>query len=758
MKKNLLIFAAVLVGLASTSCNKEKITVKAKGGNGSSTPVESTVVFSATMETPSGLPSAAAQAAVQTRTTLSGNKVNWVKGDPISILWVGGSAGATAASDGASSRFPVTGEVGESPWWGVYPGSVSASASASALSVTIPSSQSGTFAGANLMVAQTEDYTLNFKNLCGLVSFNIAGEDIGSVTIRSLNEGTKLTGTVSVTFDEDGLPVISEVTDGSNAVTVNTNGAGTYYVGLLPGITLSGFSLEMSKRDQSTALSFSDKTLMTARSKLVRLLGNIDDEGRISGEDVTITIDENNPFQVAEVAKGAHLDFTGDPDIASWMLDYDWFFTAGGKVYFKPLGGKYRIKADYAHRFLTAEQMHNDSETATFENDQALWVIGNDKFGKPYTFHSGWDPANGLCMAQVSSGVYQLTLTGGLMTRLTEPDLKVFGQKGWGTEFSHDAYDSFTDETGHFYLGDGSNSNDGNIQTYGQLNFGDTYQFELDFNTASGKPALTVRNLAREMNFAVNGTAMARSADGAAYTAESVSLSQNGDVSFTVNGHPIIGYMTGTGVGADWYHDPSYLDASAGEYALHAVSGHYRIGMDASRLYVPCQRTNADGGYPRIRGDSDRGVYLMSDEMAAFSLSTPIGWIDWDESWETQDHAYCLAEVSPMVFEFKGCAAAEASTAPGDRIRYDGFHFKYFGQKGYGWETGRMRIDSEWGDIDKSRVIFTSRAQELIHIAGEDGNTDIWNSTQLEEGATYVLRIDLSGEGETETIDFYKEE
>ena len=110
----------------------------------------------------------------------------------------------------------------------IYP----ASAGKTLDAVTIPAAQDGTFANAAIAVAQSESRSLAFMNVASLLRFQVPAA-YSTVTIEST---ANLAGAVSVSFNEEGVPVIGEVTNASKKITLENVKAGVdYYVAILSG-------------------------------------------------------------------------------------------------------------------------------------------------------------------------------------------------------------------------------------------------------------------------------------------------------------------------------------------------------------------------------------------------------------------------------------------------------------------------------------------------------------------------------------------
>ncbi len=143
-------------------------------------------------------------------------------------------------------------------------------------------------------------------------------------------------------------------------------------------------------------------------------------------------------------------------DLEKIWVDPD-FFTAvdGGTLKFNAVSGEYRVV--YDEKWLKVLPLKN-GEKATYENDKALWVIG-DGGGKPTVDKLiDWNTDNALPMARIAENKYQITLA----MKCEGGSVKIFGQAGWGTEWTKDKYGTF-EGNGLFNIPE----TDGNIKTEG---------------------------------------------------------------------------------------------------------------------------------------------------------------------------------------------------------------------------------------------------------------------------------------------------
>lgn len=273
MKKTALIMAAMLS--AAVSCTKEQIheeksdkpEIEAPGESKGSIPMEFTAVSDLT------------------RTSigeLNGGKreISWVKDDEIKIIYNNKSTTAKAETTGASTIFKAN--VDEAPaYYAVYPSSAATVAEDGSWKVAIPAKQdvSGGFGSAHYAAAVAKDGNLAFRNLCGWLRFTIADQRIKSVLIRGNGEQF-LAGNLAVTFDEEGNIASKTVSNGNSRIIVSVNGAGEYYVAVLPDVNLEngvGFrfytSNEIVSENAIETGVFSSKALSVAQGKIVNLGG-----------------------------------------------------------------------------------------------------------------------------------------------------------------------------------------------------------------------------------------------------------------------------------------------------------------------------------------------------------------------------------------------------------------------------------------------------------------------------------------------------
>ena len=445
-------------------------------------------------------------------------------------------------------------------------------------------------------------------------------------------------------------------------------------------------------------------------------------------------VDADNYSAVVSLKQGEAMVVEGyAPGFAGWTIDPDFIEATGtdGSYTFLAVDGLYKVNIGVADRFFKFEAMASTTELGRLADDctGALWLIGGACYGKPAIWKYSWNPeAGGLCFAQVSPKVHQMTFVAGVQIQTSDIDVKFFGQKTWGTEFGG----ANTTDSDMITIGE----SDGNIHLASgvKLDMGGIYRFTVDLNPASvvdGKITGSVVHFEKvgqqeveAPKVVVNGVELAQ--DSATDYSGTVSFTKGGDIT-----------VTGIDDLATYYLDPDYLELSGSSLKFKAADGLYKVAIHTASKDVRFNRMKDASTEATI---NEHGLWLMGWGVASPSMDQfQFGW--------TPGAAYCMAEVADHVYRFSGKASdGEHDTAVGTRFRNDYISLKYFAQDGWGGEKGKIFGSDQ-------TVVLTERAATLLKDAG---NIELADGVQLEPGAPYVLTIDLSVPG-TETIDFYKD-
>ena len=310
MKKIMKIFVAAALVLTAASCVKENLNDGQNSGGTS----ENLVPMSIT-----------AYNEADTRASLQNDgKVFWDQNDVINVLSViTADDGAetvtryefTTTEGGASAEF--TGLVDEKTlvlsegMYGVYPATIGKvnpyifansgysgflhTVSSGVLNVFMPSTQFAADGGSNqysLSVGKTaiesdDDIKLIMKNVGGLIKINLPAQDIKSVILYG-NSGELLAGKVTAAFDEEGVPVVTDLT-GSNMVRLipktegDTFSSGTYYINVAPIVFSKGLTLLFTNSDNKYATLRSSAEFVVKRSMISEFpeIGNLTFGGKV---------------------------------------------------------------------------------------------------------------------------------------------------------------------------------------------------------------------------------------------------------------------------------------------------------------------------------------------------------------------------------------------------------------------------------------------------------------------------------------------
>ena len=162
-------------------------------------------------------------------------------------------------------------------YWAVYPYNAANTCDGESMTLTVPATQTaaaGTFDNKMFpSIATSTNFYLAFYNVCGGVRFTVYNEGILSVSFKA-NNGEPLAGKVQVGFD--GVPVVKNVIEGTDEVTVNAPDGGfvpgTYYfAALLPQTLTKGMSLTFRNSDGKVATTSLENSITVNRSRFGKL-------------------------------------------------------------------------------------------------------------------------------------------------------------------------------------------------------------------------------------------------------------------------------------------------------------------------------------------------------------------------------------------------------------------------------------------------------------------------------------------------------
>lgn len=188
-----------------------------------------------------------------------------------------------------------------------------------------------------------------------------------------------------------------------------------------------------------------------------------------------------------------------------------------------------------------------------------------------------------------------------------------------------------------------------------------------------------------------------------------------------------------------WWINPDYFrKESNGTLTFLPMDGKYRVVANMKQKYF---------GVSRMDGDKDAG---LSD--AGHGALWLMGWgvgspsMDFQFGWDAGSN-YCVPEISSKKYQFTGTTGPEHNSVFGQRLRYDYMSAKLFFQNGYGGEFSQLTLAD---DGTKSLIRLTDSKNIELLLDADD------KPIPLEEGATYVLTIDLSAGNDKGVVSFKK--
>lgn len=228
------LFAGILCAACIVSCQKE---LNPDDGKFIPSGKTKSVMFTASFG------AAASKVAID-----DNRKVTWVAGDAISIFDGASNIKAMAteiSADGVTAKFKVAIDENAKTVYAMYPYTEGASFTNSIISgiKNMGAAQKGEFGGeapAYVVAAKASvsDKTLHFQHVSSLVKFTTENEGAQTVIFRG-NNGEVVAGESAITFSDEGF--VTNYTSTQTEITLDVNGAGTYYIATLPVTLSKGF-------------------------------------------------------------------------------------------------------------------------------------------------------------------------------------------------------------------------------------------------------------------------------------------------------------------------------------------------------------------------------------------------------------------------------------------------------------------------------------------------------------------------------------
>lgn len=216
------------------------------------------------------------------------NSIVWTDGDAISLFVGSGEDGGyklTSSHTGKTSEAIFKGnnipnEV-SGTYWAVYPYNENNTCDGYSITTKLPSKQiakAGSFADSLFIsVAKSESNVMTFYNVCGGIKFTVANDGIYEVVLIN-NDGGDLYGTLDISFDKNGRPVVRSIKYGKPSIRVVAPDGGPFAVGesyyaVIPPVEFSqGITMKFLTRDGKEAEKVIPSSSAIERSVFTRLL------------------------------------------------------------------------------------------------------------------------------------------------------------------------------------------------------------------------------------------------------------------------------------------------------------------------------------------------------------------------------------------------------------------------------------------------------------------------------------------------------
>lgn len=334
---------------------------------------------------------------VETKAAISDNfgSISWAQSDSISVFDSDSDSGGNkfiTADGGSTAKFK--GEAASPAgtyYYGVYPYSKSTSLASDVISAVVPAIQSavqndliGSFDPlAFLMVGRsTSTDQMGFYDALGGIRFTVSGSAYDKVVFRG-NCNESVAGSVTVTFDEDGIPFCQAASSGTSS-SISLEGtfeAGKYYyISMIPQSFKKGFSLSFYKDGTEVHKTVCESFARVQRYyfSTIRNADSFSSLNILDGESLDVN-EPANCYVVREagsykfpLVKGNSQTSVGSVSYAGvvWETDNSSVAVAEGAI----INPAVRIKNGYVY-FTTADTFKSGNAliAAYDSNDNILW-------------------------------------------------------------------------------------------------------------------------------------------------------------------------------------------------------------------------------------------------------------------------------------------------------------------------------------------------------------------------------------------------
>lgn len=175
----------------------------------------------------------------------------------------------------------------------------------------------------------------------------------------------------------------------------------------------------------------------------------------------------------------------------------------------------------------------------------------------------------------------------------------------------------------------------------------------------------------------------------------------------------------------NYWIDPDFFEqAEDGSLTFVPISGNYRITADTQKEYFKVEVLNSTMSDASLQDDGTGALYVVggSGTLGTEAIGKPsyVG----APSWDGGNGAICMSPVEAKKYQL--------TLVAGKQVTADGVNFKFYGGKNWAneYKGDRMTSDSEWFVVNPG--------------PNDDGNVWLKEGVTLEEGATYVITVDMT--------------
>ncbi len=184
---------------------------------------------------------------------------NWNIGDGVSLLHNGQKYPAEIQESGLAFSLynAIDGLISnDNPLYGVYPATNAISSDFNGVKITIPAIQIGRDSGydrnAVVSVARTTSDLLDFHNVGGGIHLKFQMSGVNKIELESV-DGYALSGIATIVWDNQGKPIVNEISEGNSIITFNSPDNSNfisgkdYYISTFPCDLYGGYRLSIYK-------------------------------------------------------------------------------------------------------------------------------------------------------------------------------------------------------------------------------------------------------------------------------------------------------------------------------------------------------------------------------------------------------------------------------------------------------------------------------------------------------------------------------